>query len=113
LINTSNSVHSSPGTGAVGSNSADVNKPFSYDGLDVEQLNQTRLPQTKAIVEQVQVNPKPVPISPSTDQATKLQDQVTTDSNTQMNNLLSLPAIPSVPAVPTPATPESRMDQLK
>jgi hypothetical protein len=69
----------------VGSNSADVNQPYSYQGLNLNLLNQAKQPQTNAILEKVQANPKPVLIAPSTDPATKLQDQVQKDSNVQMN----------------------------
>jgi cytochrome c biogenesis protein ResB len=109
VIQTGNSVHSSPTSGAVGSNSADVNKPFSYEGLSIDKLNQTRQPQTNAIIEQVQATPKPVSIAPSTDPATKLQDQVTKDSNAQMNNLLKEP---NKPATPTVIAPSVRIEQL-
>lgn len=112
MATTSNSVHSSPGSGAVGSNNADVNQPYSYQGLNVDQLNQTKQPQTNAILEQVQANPKPVPIAPSADPTTKLQDQVQKDSNAQMGQLLSAPVVPAVPSTPTPQVPNSRLDQL-
>ncbi len=112
VIGTSNSVHSSPGSGAVGSKTEDVNQPYSYQGLNVDQLNQTKQPQTKAIVEQVQANPKPVPIAPSADPATKLQDQVQKDSNAQMGQLLNAPVRPAIPSTPTPQVPSSRLDQL-
>jgi filamentous hemagglutinin len=112
VLGTSNSVHSSPGSGAVGSNSADVNQPYSYQGLDVNLLNQTKQPQTNAILEKVQANPKPVPIAPSTDPTTKLQEQVQKDSNAQMNQLLTAPVVPAIPSAPTPQVPNSRLDQL-
>lgn len=112
MATTSNSVHSSPGSGAVGSNSADVNKPFSYQGLELDQLNKAKQPQTNAILEQVQANPKPIPIAPSADPATKLQDQVQKDSNAQMNQLRTSPAVPSVPSVSAPPVPSSRLDML-
>jgi len=51
----------------------------------------------------------PVPIAPSADPATKLQEQVQKDSNAQMNQLLTTPAVPSIPA---PQTPNLRLDQL-
>jgi hypothetical protein len=97
---------------AVGSNSLDVNKAFSYQGLDVNQLNQAKQPQTNAILEQVQANPKPISITPSTDQATKLQDQVGKDSNAQMNQLLTSPSVPLTPSASTPQVPSTRLDQL-
>jgi filamentous hemagglutinin len=112
MATTSNSVHSSPGSGAVGSNSADVNKPFSYQGLDIDQLNKAKQPQTNAILEQVQANPKPIPIAPSADPATKLQDQVQKDSNAQMNQLLNAPAAPLTPPASEPQVPSSRLEQL-
>jgi hypothetical protein len=112
MATTSNSVHSSLSSGAVGSNSADVNQPFSYQGLNIDQLNQAKQPQTNAILEQVQANPKPVPIAPSTDQATKVQEQVSKDSNAQMNQLLTVPAVPSAPSVVAPQAPSSRLEQI-
>jgi filamentous hemagglutinin len=111
VIGTSNSVHSSPGSGAVGSKTEDVNQPYSYQGLNVDQLNQAKQPQTKAIVEQVQANPKLVPVAPSTDPTTKLQDQVQKDSNAQMNQLTA-PVAPSAPSVSVPQVPSSRLEQL-
>ena len=96
----------------MGSNSADVNQPYSYQGLDVNLLNQTKQPQTNAILEKVQANPKPVPIAPSTDPTTKLQEQVQKDSNAQMNQLLTAPVVPAIPSAPTPQVPNSRLDQL-
>jgi filamentous hemagglutinin len=113
MATTSNSVHSSPGSGAVGSNSLDVNKAFSYQGLDVNQLNQAKQPQTDAILEQVQANPKPISITPSTDQATKLQDQVGKDSNAQMNQLLNPSSAASIPAPVVPAASGARINQLQ
>jgi hypothetical protein len=112
MATTGNSVHSSSGSGAVGSNSADVNQPFSYQGLDVNTLNQAKQPQTNAILDQVQNNLKPVPIAPSADPATKLQEQVQKDSNAQMNQLLTTPAVPSISSVPTMQVPNSRFEQL-
>ncbi len=112
VIGTSNSIHSSPGSGAVGSNSADVNQPFSYQGLDVNQLNQVKQPQTNAIVEQVLTNLKPVQIAPSTDLTTKLQEQVQKDSNAQMNQLLTTPAVPSTSSLPAMQAPNTRLEQL-
>jgi hypothetical protein len=112
VIGTSNSVHSSPGSGAVGSKTEDVNQPYSYQGLNIDQLNQAKQPQTKAILEQVQANPKPVPIAPSADPMTKLQEQVQKDSNAQMGQLLSSPVVPVIPSAPTPQVPNSRLDQL-
>jgi filamentous hemagglutinin len=112
MATTGNSVHSSPGSGAVGSNSADVNQPFSYQGLDINQLNQAKQPQTNAIVEQVQTNPKPVPIAPSAEPATKLQEQVQKDSNAQMNQLLTTPAAPSISSLPAMQVPNSRLEKL-
>jgi filamentous hemagglutinin len=113
MATTSNSVHSSPGSGAVGSNSLDVNKAFSYQGLDVNQLNQAKQPQTNAILEQVQANPKPISITPSTDQATKLQDQVGKDSNAQMNQLLNPSSAASIPAPVVPAASGARINELQ
>jgi filamentous hemagglutinin len=98
---------------AVGSNSLDVNKAFSYQGLDVNQLNQAKQPQTNAILEQVQANPKPISITPSTDQATKLQDQVGKDSNAQMNQLLNPSSAASIPAPVVPAASGARVNELQ
>ncbi|MDP1656229.1 MAG: hypothetical protein Q8K91_08945, partial [Hylemonella sp.] len=41
-----------------------------------------------AVETSTQTNPKPISVAPSTDLATKLQDQVQKDSNAQMNQLL-------------------------
>lgn len=112
MATTSNSVHSSPGSGAVGSKTEDVNQPYSYQGLNVDQLNQAKQPQANAILEQVQANPKPVPIASSADPTTKLQDQVQKDSNAQMGQLLSAPIVPSTPSLSVPQVPSSRLDQL-
>jgi filamentous hemagglutinin len=89
-----------------------VNKPFSYQGLDVNQLNQVKQPQTNAILEQVQANPKPTSIAPPTSQATKLQEQVSKDSNAQRNQLLNAPIAPLSPSGSRPQVPSLRLEQL-
>jgi filamentous hemagglutinin len=94
------------------SNSADVNKPFSYQGLDINRLNKAKQPQTNAILEKIQTNPKSVSIAPLTDQVTKVQDQMSKDSNVQMNRLLTTPGMLSVPSVGVPQVPSSRLEQL-
>jgi filamentous hemagglutinin len=108
---TSYSVHSSPGSGAVGSQNTDVNRPFSYNNLNIDQLNQTRQPQTNAVIQQVMSQPKPIVFVPSTDPTTKLQEQMRRDSNTQMNNLLRPPVVPSTP-IPASPSPNTRLESL-
>lgn len=108
VINTGYSVHSSPGAGAVGSNSADVNKPFSYDGLNIDQLNQTRQPQTNTMLQKVLSQPTSTPTPPTTDPATLLQQQTANQNNAQMNSLL--PTTPIVPATSTSGSTDSRVN---
>ena len=112
VFQTSNSVHSSPTSGAVGSKSTNVNQPFSYQGLDVGKLNQTRQSKTNSIIEQVQINPEPVLIPPSTDQITKLQDQMTKNSNRQMDQLLNFSSEPTVLLTPSTDTSDKKLQKL-
>jgi len=108
---TSYSVHSSPGSGAVGSQNTDVNRPFSYNNLNIDQLNQTRQPQTNAVIQQMMSQPKPIVFVPSTDPTTKLQEQMRRDSNTHMNNLLRPRVVPSTP-IPASPSPKTRLESL-
>ena len=72
------------------------------------------MPQTKAIIEQLQVNPKPIPIAPSFDQSSKIIDQTINDSNAQMSNLLNVPSVSNAPPASVPAAaPSIRLDKLK
>jgi filamentous hemagglutinin len=87
---TSYSVHSSPGSGAVGSQNTDVNRPFSYNNLNIDQLNRTRAPQTQANLQALgnQAQPGITPVAEQ-DKTQHLQQQVQKDSNAQMNALVS------------------------
>lgn len=78
----------------------------------MDQIEQAKQPQTNAILDQLQANPKSVPIAPSIDQATKLQDQIQKDSNTQMNQLLMPPVTPSIPSINMPSVPSPRLEKL-
>ncbi|WP_051901482.1 hemagglutinin repeat-containing protein [Methylotenera sp. L2L1] len=84
---TSNSVHSSPGTGAVGSLTADVNKPFSYTNINIEQLNKTRAQQTQDYLTQRFNTPSSGYVAPQIDKIKELQQQIQNQSNSQMNGL--------------------------
>ena len=90
MIETGYSVHSSPNAGAVGSDSANVNKPFSYEGVNIDQLNQTRQPQTDAVLPKVLSQPTQKPTGPVADPTTQLQQQITNDNAARMNALLPI-----------------------
>ena len=111
MATTSNSVHSSPGSGAVGSNNAHVNKPFSYQGLDIDQLNLAKQPQINAILEQVKANSKTFAVTPSTDQITHLEEKTRMTSNSYTNRLLSEPVLP-MPLV-NPENPSFKLKGVK
>jgi len=88
VFTTSYSVHSSPGTGAVGSLTADVNKPISYTNLNIEQLNKTRAQQTQDNLTQLFNIPSAGYAAPQIDKNKELQQQLQKQSNIQMSGLL-------------------------
>ncbi len=85
VVNYSYSVHSSPGAGAVGSNSADVNKPFSYSGLTPASLNSTREQQTKNYMQNL-FSLSPIVYTPTQESSTNtLRNQVQQGIENQAN----------------------------
>lgn len=88
VFTTSNSVHSSPGTGAIGSLMPDVNKPISYSNINVEQLNETRAPQTQAYLQQLFSLPNTRYIAPQIDRTQQLQQQTQQNNNIEMSSML-------------------------
>lgn len=88
VFTTSNSVHSSPGTGAVGSLTTDVNKPISYTNINVEQLNQTRAQQTQNNLTKLFSTPKASYVAPQIDNFQQFQQQTQQQNNTEMISLL-------------------------
>lgn len=85
IVNYNYSVHSSPGAGAVGSNSADVNKPFSYSGLTPASLNSTREQQTKNYMQNL-FSLSPIAYTPTQESSTNtLRNQVQQGIENQTN----------------------------
>jgi len=88
VFTTSNSVHSSPGTGAVGSLTADVNKPISYANINIDELNQIRAQQTQDNLTKLFNTPKASYVAPQIDKIQQSQQQVQNQTKSQMNRLL-------------------------
>jgi hypothetical protein len=88
VFSTSDSVHSSPGTGAVGSLTTDVNKPISYTNINIEQLNQTRAQEAQDNLTQLFSTIKASYIAPQIDNTQQLQQQTQEQNNAKMKGLL-------------------------
>ena len=114
VYGTANSVHSSANTGAVGSNSADVNHPFSYNGLNIDQLNAARAAQTNANLLQLFYQ------SPVNNQAAMSNTLSSFDLQMQANfraqtlsNLLNPATAPILIRRPAQVSQDSRLNALK
>lgn len=99
----------------MGSNSADVNHPFSYSGLDIDQLNAARAVQRNADLLQLFSQPPAVvqqAVAPDTLTQLRLQMQVDVNAQTQIN--ISSPAmLPSPSYIPIQNSLDARLNALK
>ena len=92
-------MHSSGGTGAVGSASAEVSRPISCSNINIEQLNQTNAAQRRDNLTAL-VNTPPVPFTVAQPNLmSTLQNQMQQQSNEQVNLQIntSLQSAPSTP----------------
>ena len=112
MVNSPNSVHSSGGAGAVGSDPNNVNKDqlFSYEGLDIERMNRTRQQRTIGLLQQWQQQATPR-------QSGRIEEiqQVRQQSNRWQNQLQTQPSL--IPPVAAPAVEadagNTRLQQLE
>ncbi|MBP6861253.1 MAG: hypothetical protein KBC57_02700 [Neisseriaceae bacterium] len=82
-------MHSSPGSGALGSKTEYVPTPISYpkDDKALNQLQEKHRENMQAVYQQVLDKPKEVPVAKQPDGTQKLQEQVQKQSNQDMNQL--------------------------
>nr|WP_262363454.1 hypothetical protein [Xylella fastidiosa] len=103
IFQTNDSVHSSGGTAALGSDSTHVNAPelFSYEGLNINDMNAKRQGRTIGLLEQWQKTPSPE--NPVATQLTQLQRLLWQSQQWQQQ----LDTAPGRLTRPTPAAPDA------
>nr|WP_235589726.1 hypothetical protein [Xylella fastidiosa] len=112
IFQTNYSVHSSGGTAALGSDSNHVNAPelFSYEGLDINDMNARRQGRTIGLLQQWQKTPSPE--NPVATQLTQLQ-RLLWQSGQWQQQLDNTPGLLTRPTPTTPDAPSARQQQLQ
>ncbi|MDC6407472.1 hemagglutinin repeat-containing protein [Xylella fastidiosa subsp. multiplex] len=112
IFQTNYSVHSSGGTAALGSDSTHVNAPelFSYEGLDIKDMNARRQGRTIGLLQQWQKTPSPE--NPVATQLTQLQ-RLLWQSGQWQQQLDNTPGLLTRPTPTTPDAPSARQQQLQ
>ncbi|XHF59238.1 hemagglutinin repeat-containing protein [Xylella fastidiosa subsp. multiplex] len=112
IFQTNYSVHSSGGTAALGSDSTHVNAPelFSYEGLDINDMNARRQGRTIGLLQQWQKTPSPE--NPVATQLTQLQ-RLLWQSGQWQQQLDNTPGLLTRPTPTTPDAPSARQQQLQ
>ncbi|TNV98722.1 hemagglutinin [Xylella fastidiosa] len=112
IFQTNYSVHSSGGTAALGSDSNHVNAPelFSYEGLDIKDMNARRQGRTIGLLQQWQKTPSPE--NPVATQLTQLQ-RLLWQSGQWQQQLDNTPGLLTRPTPTTPDAPSARQQQLQ
>ncbi|WP_375731565.1 hemagglutinin repeat-containing protein [Xylella fastidiosa subsp. multiplex] len=112
IFQTNYSVHSSGGTAALGSDSTHVNAPelFSYEGLDIKDMNAKRQGRTNGLLQQWQKTPNPE--NPVATQLTQLQ-RLLWQSGQWQQQLDNTPGLLTRPTPTTPDAPSARQQQLQ
>ncbi len=107
IFQTNYSVHSSGGTAALGSDSTHVNAPelFSYEGLDIKDMNAKRQGRTIGLLQQWQKTPSPE--NPVATQLTQLQ-RLLWQSGQWQQQLDNTPGLLTRPTPTTPDAPSAR-----
>ncbi len=85
----SNSVRSSPGSGALGSKTEYVPTPISYpkDDKALNQLQEKHRENMQAVYQQLLDKPKEVPVAKQLNSTQQLQEQIQNQGNKDMNQL--------------------------
>ncbi|MDC6413387.1 hemagglutinin repeat-containing protein [Xylella fastidiosa] len=112
IFQTNYSVHSSGGTAALGSDSnhVDEHKLFSYDGLNINDMNAKRQGRTNGLLQQWQKTPSPE--NPVATQLTQLQ-RLLWQSGQWQQQLDTTHGLLTRPAPTTPDAPSARQQQLQ
>ncbi|TVS33346.1 hypothetical protein, partial [Xylella fastidiosa] len=112
IFQTNYSVHSSGGTAALGSDSTHVNAPelFSYEGLDIKDMNAKRQGRTIGLLQQWQKTRRPE--DPVATQLTQLQ-RLLWQSGQWQQQLDNTPGLLTRPTPTTPDAPSARQQQLQ
>ncbi|KFA40008.1 hypothetical protein DF22_003403, partial [Xylella fastidiosa] len=112
IFQTNYSVHSSGGTAALGSDSNHVDKEklFSYEGLDIKDMNARRQGRTIGLLQQWQKTPSPE--NPVATQLTQLQ-RLLWQSGQWQQQLDNTPGLLTRPTPTTPDAPSARQQQLQ
>ncbi|RWA38919.1 hypothetical protein XfCFBP8082_12010, partial [Xylella fastidiosa subsp. fastidiosa] len=112
IFQTNYSVHSSGGTAALGSDSTHVNAPelFSYEGLDINDMNAKRQGRTIGLLQQWQKTRRPE--DPVATQLTQLQ-RLLWQSGQWQQQLDNTPGLLTRPTPTTPDAPSARQQQLQ
>ncbi|QJP51204.1 hypothetical protein HKJ33_10335 [Xylella fastidiosa subsp. multiplex] len=112
IFQTNYSVHSSGGTAALGSDSNHVNAPelFSYEGLDIKDMNARRQGRTIGLLQQWQKTRRPE--NPVATQLTQLQ-RLLWQSGQWQQQLDNTPGLLTRPTPTTPDAPSARQQQLQ
>ncbi|WCF28335.1 hypothetical protein OK117_12155 [Xylella fastidiosa subsp. fastidiosa] len=112
IFQTNYSVHSSGGTAALGSHSTHVNAPelFSYEGLDINDMNAKRQGRTNGLLQQWQKTPSPE--NPVATQLTQLQ-RLLWQSGQWQQQLDTTPGLLTRPTPTTSDAPSARQQQLQ
>ncbi|MGY4791880.1 hypothetical protein [Xylella fastidiosa] len=112
IFQTNYSVHSSGGTAALGSDSNHVDKEklFSYEGLDIKDMNAKRQGRTIGLLQQWQKTRRPE--DPVATQLTQLQ-RLLWQSGQWQQQLDNTPGLLTRPTPTTPDAPSARQQQLQ
>nr|WP_279583474.1 hemagglutinin repeat-containing protein [Xylella fastidiosa] len=112
IFQTNYSVHSSGGTAALGSDSNHVDKEklFSYEGLDIKDMNAKRQGRTIGLLQQWQKTPSPE--NPVATQLTQLQ-RLLWQSGQWQQQLDNTSGLLTRPTPTTPDAPSARQQQLQ